>query len=662
MRARPRVALMTPLPPARTGTAEYAADLIAELQHLVNLSVIENARGASLKGFDALVYQMGNNPYHSAIYQRALEAPGIIVLHEANLHDLIRGTLLHAGREGAYVREVMYEIYGHDLNDPHRGDILEVPQPRTFTMLRRVLDRSRCCIVHSSYAERIVRQKGYSRKVAVIPHGAAVRVMDGSETRRSFGIPTASPLIGLFGYHRPDKREAECFRAFREVLATHRDAHLLIAGQAHPEVSVERWIRDSGLERQVHVVGYQPLADYDRSLAACDIVLNLRHPTFGETSGTMMRSLGLGRVVVVSDNGASSEVPEEVCFHIPPDELEVPTLAAVMNWLLESPSRMTDIGRRAQGWVRETCEWKRVAQMYAAFIAESADETGTGPTGAPNALAGAVPRVTLALNAAAVEAYIRRWIAPDTASAEYFLTHRDRLVRTLQATPRCDGAGRALELGCYLQITPALRNLHGYLEVRGAYLGTPGETVKSAVTANDGEVFECLIDLFNAEIDSFPYSDGHFSTVLCCELLEHLERDPMHMMTEIHRVLKDEGILILTTPNISSLRSIAQCLKGAHPASFRRYNRVKLGGEAEPGHSREYTPDEIRLLLSDSGFIPLSVETVPYGETVLEDPSWVAPVLRGLKLPVELREDCIVAVARKESIPKKRFPVWLYGE
>jgi glycosyltransferase involved in cell wall biosynthesis/SAM-dependent methyltransferase len=654
--------MLTPLPLARTGTAEYAAELIVELQKLVELRVIENARGANLKGFDAIVYQIGNNPYHTAIYQRALHEPGITVLHEANLHDLIRGTLLHSGGEGAYVREVMYEIFGHDLNDPQRGSLFEVPQTRTFTMLRRLLASSQRCIVHSRYAERIVRQKGFANPVAVIPHGSTVRLVEAASSRQNLGIPSAVPLIGLFGYHRPDKHEFECFRAFRRILATHPDAHLLIAGQPHPEVHVEQWIERSGLERQVHVVGYQALEGYDRCLAACDIVLNLRWPTFGETSGTMMRAFGMGKVVVVSDTGASSEVPDDVCVHIPPDEFEERTLAGMMEWLLEDPSRMQEIGRQAQDWVREFSTWPRVAQMYASFIKGAVDSRGSGPAGVSGSAVECQPFVTQSLPFHTAEAFLRRWIEPSSQSEEYFNTHRNRLARTLQLIPRGDTEARVLELGCYLQLTPALRNLFGYAEVRGAYLGSPGEAVKAAVRAQDGEEFECLIDLFNVETNVFPYPDGYFSTVLCCELLEHLEHDPMHMMSEIHRVLKREGVLVLTTPNIASLRAIGNCLRSAHPASFRRYTRVKPGGEAEPGHSREYTPDEVRLLLADAGFVLVSVETGPYGATEPEDSSWVQPVLQKLKLSTALREDCILAVARKESMPRKRFPAWLYGD
>jgi SAM-dependent methyltransferase len=653
--------MFTPLPPARTGTADYAAQLIGELQKLVTLQVFEKARRVNLKSFDAVIYQIANNPYHAGIYDMAIEQPGISVLHEVNLHDLIKGQTLNYGNRRAYLRKVMYEVYGADIEDAERADLFEVPQPRAFTMLRHLLDRSQRCIVHSAYAERGLRQKGFAGPVAVIPHGSSVRNLDSAACRHAIGAGSAAPLIGLFGFQRPDKRGLECFRAFETLLASCPAAQFLVVGEAHPEVPLRQWVAQARLGDRVHVLGYQAIEAYDRNLAACDIVLNLRHPTFGETSGTMMRAFGMAKTVIVSDVGACRDLPEDVCLRIPPDDYEALVLVECVKWLLETPSRLEEIGRRAQQWVAESCTWEKVARMYAAFARDAAEHAppANGNSRRPDVDA---PVVTQQLTARTVEAYLRRWSGPDSDAGGYSHKHMHRLVRTLQCTPPGGQEDRILEMGCYLQVTPALRNLLGYGEVRGCALGRTGETVKRSTMANDGEQFECFIDLFGADVDPFPYPDGYFSTILCCELLEHLEHDPMHMMSEIYRVLRPGGILLLSTPNIASLRSIAEVLKGSHPASFRRYTRTRFRADPEPAHSREYTPDEIRLLLADSGFIVLSIETGPNGETELEDPRWVLPILQSLKRPTALRGDCIFALGRKESIPRKRFPEWLYGE
>src|SRR4051812_47729618 len=109
-----RLALFTPLPPSQTGTADYAADLISELEKLVRLEVFERVpRNFKPETFDAVLYQIANNPFHAQIYDLALRHPGVVVLHEVNLHHLIRE--MTKGAERAYAREVAYEVLGQEL-------------------------------------------------------------------------------------------------------------------------------------------------------------------------------------------------------------------------------------------------------------------------------------------------------------------------------------------------------------------------------------------------------------------------------------------------------------------------------------------------------------------------------------------------------------------
>jgi len=246
----PRVALFSPLPPSRSGTADYAAALITELARLVNLQVFETVpRRFDPAAFDVVVYQIANNPYHAAIYELALRHPGVIVLHEANLHHLIQGMTLHRGDERAYLREVTYEIFGREAEEISLKDVpLEIPQPHLFTMLRRLLDRSTACIVHSSYCEREARLKGFRGPIARITHGTAIRSLDARPYRDTLGIAPETPVIGIFGYHRPDKKAWDCLRVFSDLLAMAPGTKLLIAGQPHPEVPLEETVKSmSGL-------------------------------------------------------------------------------------------------------------------------------------------------------------------------------------------------------------------------------------------------------------------------------------------------------------------------------------------------------------------------------------------------------------------------------
>lgn len=257
-------------------------------------------------------------------------------------------------------------------------------------------------------------------------------------------------------------------------------------------------------------------------------------------------------------------------------------------------------------------------------------------------------------------AYILDFCSQSAESRAYAETHLGRFVRTLELTPAGTGDDAILELGAYMQITSALQTRLGYGEVRGGYLGSLGQTDKKEVTSSGGERFECLIDLFNAESDPYPYPEARFATVLCCELLEHLSDDPMHMMAEVNRILKPGGHLVLSTPNVCALRSISAVLGGYHPGLFTQYTARVGGNRTDPRHAREYTPREIRQLFEAAGFAIEHIETGSYGATRPTEHDWVLPELRRLGQSTELRDDVIHAVGRKEGPVRDRYPQWLY--
>ncbi len=255
--------------------------------------------------------------------------------------------------------------------------------------------------------------------------------------------------------------------------------------------------------------------------------------------------------------------------------------------------------------------------------------------------------------------YILDFSSQTPDQKNYALQHLGRLKRTLEITPRGEKKDKILEMGAYMQITPALGDVLGYGEVRGCYLGPLGKTDHKSVTSVSGRKFSCEIDLFNAERDRYPYEDATFTTVICCELFEHLSEDPMYLLSEVNRILRPGGHLVLSTPNIASLRSLAAVIAGGHPGLYQQFIRPRDFG-VEPRHAREYTPGEMRQAFEAAGFAVELVETGPYGMEASRDFEWAAKLLKENNLPQDLRGDTIHIVGRKTGPVKDRFPAWLY--
>ncbi len=215
-------------------------------------------------------------------------------------------------------------------------------------------------------------------------------------------------------------------------------------------------------------------------------------------------------------------------------------------------------------------------------------------------------------------------------------------------------------MGAYLHITPAIQTRLGYGEVRGCYLGPVGKIDTRRVTSSRGGEFRCEIDHFDAEKDRYPYPEDRFATVLCCELLEHLYEDPMHLMSELNRVIRPGGRLVLSTPNVCSRRAIAAMLLNYHPGLFHHYVIPDEEGNRDPRHAREYAPRDVQALFEAAGFEVEHLETAPYLERRSLEHAWVDHLLDRYELPKHLRDDAIFAVGRKVGPVRARYPAALY--
>ena len=270
----------------------------------------------------------------------------------------MKGYLDALERDGGLVARLL----GHAVVEQRIPPLWE-SRAQDFPLAGAVLDHATALVVHSHHVERRAREAGYSGPVSVIPHPAWP---DPQVAPAEVG---GSPLFGAFGNINASKRVPQLLAAFAKVRRRHPEARLLLVGATSPNFDLEKRLQRLGLD--AGGVVREGRVDEPRLwslMAACDVCVNLRAPTMGETSGTAIRALTLGKPLVVSGVGWFAELPDDVALKAPPDEHEDEALEAALELLATRPDVRESMGAAARALALREHDVERVADRYAAAL------------------------------------------------------------------------------------------------------------------------------------------------------------------------------------------------------------------------------------------------------------------------------------------------------
>ena len=356
-----KVGYFSPLPPARTGVADYGATLLSWLRQLGTVEIAP-------KKCDVALYHVANNTLHRDIYRRALEHPGVVVLHDAVLQHLMLGML----DATEYLDEFVYN-YGEASRK--LGSELWQQRARSGAdaryfarpMLKRIATASRAIIVHNPAAAKRVHEHAPHARVFEIPHLFEQPTVPSREEttrfRASLGLTPENLLIGTFGHQRESKRLAVLMRAFHSARRAHPGVRLLLSGEfvsAAFEHAIAPLPDDPGVIR----TGYLPESEFWRYAAATDVCVNLRYPSAAETSGIGIRMMGIGKPVVFTAGEALARIPANACLRLEAGPGEERMLEDYIVWLAGNREAGVEIGRRAAAHIAHCHAPEKIAREY----------------------------------------------------------------------------------------------------------------------------------------------------------------------------------------------------------------------------------------------------------------------------------------------------------
>ncbi len=384
-----RLAYFSPLPPARSGIADYSAELLPHLSQHANITLFTDSPNLSTPHsplstryptaaypamrwqFDLVLYHMGNSEHHQAIYQTLIRYPGVVVVHDVFIHQLVAHSTVGQGNYAAYLREMGFAggIEGvREANAIRAG----YGEHRLFEMplTERLVRTSLGLIAHSHYAADLLKSQQPRCPVEVIPAPIAIqngRSRHGRPRRHELGLVEETVIFASMGQVTQNKQANQLLRVFQQLHRENENTFLLFIGEVLPEVNLEASTHELGLEGAVGTIGYvDSLTEFVDWIQTADVIVNLRHPTVGETSATALRGLAAGRPLVVYDHGWYHELPDTVALKVPP--LDDAALLDALRTLAGSAGQRQQMGDAAADYARKQHHPAKVAQHYATFL------------------------------------------------------------------------------------------------------------------------------------------------------------------------------------------------------------------------------------------------------------------------------------------------------
>lgn len=371
-RARPRIAFVTPLPPQRSGVADYSHRLLRELVDLVDVDAFVDVRygsseappGASLRplhvfeqveaargGYDAVVVCLGNSEHHAEALALLKRRSAVVLAHEVRLTGLYSwSSRERPDLEPRSFREALHDMYPDQL-PPELGESgwLDVADYDRYGVLmaREAIARSTQYLVHSSYAATLARLDAAiadTAKIDVVPFGFP------APTGFTRGRPDDA-LVATFGLVAPVKQTSKIVEAFALVAQRYPEAVLAVVGPSVSTEETER-IREAaarrGVSERVRVTGDLPPQRFRSWLKRTTVAVQLRAASNGESSASVADCLAAGVPTIATAVGSTRELPANCIVGVERD-VSAGDLAAEIASLLddaERRSRLGEAGRR----------------------------------------------------------------------------------------------------------------------------------------------------------------------------------------------------------------------------------------------------------------------------------------------------------------------------
>ncbi len=390
--AKPRLAFISPLPPEKSGIADYSAELLPELARYYDIDVVldqpavdapwvqANLPIRTVQYFDEhaqdyphRLYHFGNSPMHQHMFALLERHPGVVVLH-----DFYLGNILHRMEDTGYVPHALRDAL---LRSHGFGALFELERQGSavawqYPCNKPVLDAATGVIVHSAYPKQLAEQwygpdgaANWHTLPLLRGHPGGDRAALREAARAKLNLAPSDFLVCSFGLLGPTKLNHRLLDAWLDSsLAEESHARLVFVGDLGTDAyaaDLRARLAPARAGERIAVTGFVTPADYQTYLVACDVAVQLRSNTRGETSAAVLDCLLHGVPTIINAHGAMAELPDDVLVKLDDDFATADLSVALVDLYHNLPLR-AHLGQAAAAYIAlHHCPQQVGAQYHA---------------------------------------------------------------------------------------------------------------------------------------------------------------------------------------------------------------------------------------------------------------------------------------------------------
>ena len=368
-----KLAYISPFPPLRTGIADYSCELVPYLESYYDIEIINNESSSesfptrtdewfesNYEYYDRVLYHFGNSSFHSYMLPLLKKIPGVVVLHDFYLGDLM---------EVSHIldKNFLYYLHGYSslcyLKSTNINKVLS-----KFPCNKEILNRSKSIIVHSQYSKTLtshwysdISLDNYST-IPLLRESAKIEKKPLS--KKILKLPDNSFVVCTFGLIAKNKQNQELLQAWiNSSLSKESSCYLIFVGQNDKSDYAKELTKTINNNDNIYITGWIDSQTFKDYLNLADMAVQLRSFSRGETSAALLDCMNYALPTITNANGSIAELPSDTLYMLE-DKFKVEELTLALETLYFDTKKRETLSKKAKAYITKMHNPQACASMY----------------------------------------------------------------------------------------------------------------------------------------------------------------------------------------------------------------------------------------------------------------------------------------------------------